>query len=160
MAVIELKNCVLSILDGAAHSIAVKIGTGNFTYSETKNRIYDLDRGVLDTVRDGDEAPMEISFDFKWEEIQAVSTTAEGTPTVEDVIKQRGEASGWTSTGGTCEPYCVDLQIVHTPDCASNNAETYLFPDFRYESLSHDINSGQVSSTGKSNATEPTITRG
>jgi len=155
LAAAVLDNAVINLLP---HEIEVKIGEGTLTYDEKRNMEYTLDRGRLDTVREGDEVPMEIKLDFTWEFIRAV--TGSGTPTVEEALKKIGEASAWeSSSDDACEPYAVDLQLEYIPDCAADGYETFLFPDFRWESLAHDAKAGTVSVTGKCNATQATITR-
>lgn len=161
MATMDLKNCVMVIKDGTtptAKSLTVKISGGTLTYNETRNREYVLDRGKLGGgIRDGDEAPLDLSFDFIWESLKADTGDP---PSVEDALKKRGEASTWVTTDSdTCNPYCVDIEVTYTPPCAGEKREVYLFPDFRYESLNHDFNGAKVSVSGKCNVTEPTITR-
>lgn len=138
--------------------LEVRIGEGTVTYDETKAREYIKNRGLLDTVRDGDEEPVDIAFDFVWDYITGVS--ASGVPTIEDALKQRGEASGWITTSlDTCEPYCVDLEINYTPSCGTNNSELLELQYFRYEALAHNLNDAQISCTGKCNITEAAATR-
>ena len=163
-AQIDLKNCVISIQDGAANEIEIKIGEGNLTYTEARNIEYTLDRGVLDEVREGDQIPVDVSFDFTWEYLRGPSsgsTAVGGTPTIEDALKQRGAAAHWTSTDSdTCRPYAVDIEVVRTPSpAACGDAETYLLQDFRWENVDHDLRDGSCSVSGKCNVTEATITR-
>ncbi len=140
-------------------TLEVKVGEGNLTYSETKNREYIKDRGSLDTVRNADDEPMEVNFDFTWEFLTAV--TGSGIPTIEEVLKKTGEASAWeTTSADPCEPYCVDVEVHYDPGCGGDNTEWIVFPDFRYEKLDHDLGEAQVACSGKCNAVEPTITRG
>ncbi|KKK49715.1 hypothetical protein LCGC14_3132270, partial [marine sediment metagenome] len=139
--------------------LAVRIGEGNLTYSETKNRDYILDRGNLDTVRPGDDMPMDVAFDFVWEYITA--DTASAVPTIEDALKRRGEASAWVTTSSdACEEYCVDLEVHYDPGCGGTNSEVIILPFFRYEKLDHNLKDSQISCTGKCNATEASATRG
>lgn len=157
---------VSTILDNVtinetAHQILVKIGQGNCTYSEKKAREYILDRGKLDSVRDGDEAPVEVKLDFTWENI--TGGTGE-PPTIEDALKRKGAASEWVSTGADpCEPYCVDIVIEHFPECtgvgASTEGEVVTLPEYRYEQLDHDPKAGTVSTTGKCNVVEASAVR-
>lgn len=136
----------------------IKVGEGNLTYSETRNRDYIKDRGNLDTVRDGDDEPMDVTFDFVWEYITAV--TSSGVPTVEDVLKQTGEASGWLTTStDACEPYCISVEVYYDPACSGVNNEKVVLPYFRHEKLDHNLRDSQVSCTGKCNATVATVTR-
>ena len=158
-AQIDLKDAVLTIQDGGAEYIEVKIGAGNLTYSEKVTREYTLDRGLLDEVRDGDEVPMDIRFDFVWEYIKDSSSGA--TPTVEDALKRIGAAADWVSTDAdACRPYAVDLVITYTPTPSTcGDKEIITLSDFRYESLDHDLRAGTVAVTGKSNATMATVVR-
>lgn len=147
-------NAVLTLLP---RSLAIKIGEGNLTFNEKNNMEYKRDRGLLSTVRKGDEEPLEVSFEFWWEFLKA-STGA--TPTIADVLKQRGEAASWlTTSSDTCEPYCVDIVILYTPPCTGDEKEKIELKMFRWETLNHDLKQGMLSCTGKCNVKEATITR-
>lgn len=149
---VDIANAAVATTYKTPNSITVKIGEGNFTYSEKRNMEYVLDRGKLDTVREGDEVPMEISFDFTWEFISAAS--GDSAPTVEEALKRSGKASQWTSTSeDACEPYAVDISLKNVPGCGfTGQNEVLLFPDFRWESLEHDASNGAVAVQGKCNA--------
>lgn len=148
-------NDVITI---AGRTLEIKIGTGNVTYNEQRQMTYTLDRGNLDTVKEGDDVPMDVVLDFIWEFLTAVSGS--GTPTVEDVFKKRGEASGWkSSSSDQCEPFAIDIQIEHIPPCGGEEVETLLFPDFRYESMNHNLRDAVVAVTGKCNAREAIVSR-
>lgn len=151
-----------SVLDNAVitvqpHQLEVTVGEGNMQYTEKKSREYKKDRGRLNTVKDGDEEPVEVRLDFDWEFLYADSGA---TPSVEDVLKNRGEASTWvTSSSDTCEPFAVDIEIWYNPPCTGEKDEIYLLSDYRYEQLDHNIKDGQVSMTGKCNVTEASVSR-
>ena len=157
---VDIKNAVITIKDGVAEELIVKLGEGNFTYTENKNRDYILDRGSLDSVRDGDDVPVELTLDAVWEYMSGKASTA-GTPTVEDAMKQRNGAIDWVSSDpDTCNPYAVDIELVIDPTPAGcGDVETYLFSDFRYEQVNHDLRGGTLSFSGKCNVTEPTVSR-
>lgn len=139
------------------NELSVKVGEGNLTYSEKVNREYTRDRGALDTVRNGDEEPVEVQLDAVWEWLRA-STGA--TPTIEDALKKRGVASAWASSSAdACEPYAVDIEIHYVPDCGTEETEVILLEDFRYESLDHDLSAGTISVSGKCNRTTATVER-
>lgn len=158
MAQIDFKDMVIKIKDGTTvtpKEITVVVGEGSFSYTETKNRNYVLDRGLLDTVRDGDEAPVEVSFDATWEKITVGSGVTGGVPTVEDAIKQQGAASDWVSTSAdACEPYAVDIECTYTPSCGTDGSGTITLADFRWESINHDVKAGTLAFSGKCNITE------
>ena len=163
---IDLKDVTLKIRDGATptpNEIEIKIGEGNLTYSENRNIEYTLDRGLLDEVRKGDEVPMDVSFDFVWEFIKGSSASAGAPPTIEDALKNTGQAAAWVSTDpDTCRPYAVDIILEHVPSCGAGSdaeQETITLPDFRYETLDHDLRAGTIAVTGRCNAEEATAVR-
>jgi hypothetical protein len=140
--------------------LEVKVGDGTLTYNETKNREYKLNRGRIDKVRNGDEAPLEVSLTLAWTYIKAYTTDT--IPSIEDALKNRGPAAAWVSTGQGCDPFAVNLVIKNAPVACVGEAhpvETITFPEFRYEKLNHDAKAGTVSTDGKCNATEPTVVR-
>ncbi len=160
MADFNLKNAVLKIKDGTAvtpNELTVKLGDGNLSISEKKNREYRMNRGLLDTVRDGDDVPLEVSFDFRWQYLKAST----GDPvSIRDALTKTGEAADWVTTDSdTCAPYAVDLEFIWTPACAADDIETVTLPDFRYEDISYDAKAGTISVSGKCNVTVPTIAR-
>lgn len=139
---VDLKDCYIKI-----GSVEVKIGEGNFTWTEHHARKYIKDRGRLDTVRDDDEQPMDVSFQFTWE-------WATG-----DIIETlRGRSGQTSSSDDACEPPSVDISLEYTPECTGTGESggTYTFPDFRSEELQFDPKAGTVSCTGKCNALQPT----
>lgn len=158
MAKISLKDAGLAILDGTGglgtKSITLKFGDGNFTWSEKKNREYVRDRGVLDTVRDGDDEPVDVKFEGVLEYYTGPGAT---TPTPEDALTKTGDAADWVSTGATCEPYAVDLVLAHNLTCGQQ--ENIFFTDFRHESIDYDVKAGTLSVTGKCNIAKPTAVR-
>lgn len=143
-------------LDGQ-QSISIKIGEGNLTYSEHRNVEFTRDRGVLDTVREADEEPLDLSIDATWEWIKGLSG---GTPTLEDILKQRGEASTWLSTADDdCQPYCVDIELWNAPGCGSIEDELIMFEEYYYETVDHDLREGTLATSGRCNRKEATPRR-
>ena len=137
--------------------LLIKIGDGNLTYTEANEYDYDLDRGVLDTVRAGDQVPVDLSLDFVYEYL-TTGTGEEISPM--DALKKIGGASGWVSSSADpCEPYAIDVEVVHTPLCTTQEIETTVFNDFRSESREADLGEASVSVSGRCNITQPTITR-
>lgn len=158
MAVIDMKNCKFYFEDGGSNRLELKTGDGTVSYSEKKNREYLMEKGAIDSVRNGDQVPMDVSFQLRWTFLKSNTT---GVPSPEDVLKQRGEAAAWeTSSADDCEPYCVDLVAVHRPVCTSEVIERVELLYFRYETLDHDFKAGNISCSGKCNAQEATISRG
>ena len=166
-AQIDLKYTTLKLQDGStptANYIEIKIGEGNLTYSENKTIEYTLDRGLLDEVREGDEVPMDVSFDLVWEFITGNQDSAGVPPTVEDALKNQNNAASWVSTDAdACRPYALDVVIEYVPVCGAGagrqEQEVITLPDFRYETLDHDLRAGTISCTGRCNAKVATVVR-
>lgn len=148
MAVVDIKNCTFKLIGGGTgQELELDVGEGNLQYTEHFNREYMKNKGKLDTVRDGDEQPMDLSFGLKFENL--TSKTGEDT-TPNEVLK--GEA-GWDSTSSDpCEPFCCDVQVENIRTCGgSTDTETWLFKEFRVDQLGGDVRAGTLSSTGRCN---------
>jgi hypothetical protein len=164
MASIDLKNATLTIQDGTPNTTTVVFGEdGNLTWSERITREYRRNAGVLNTVRDGDEEPVEVSVDSEWEYI--VSDSGASTPTPYEAFYQLGPASTWitSDTVDECGPYAVNLIFVNNPACnptgITNEIETVTFPNFRVEQIDFDADAATMRFNGKCNVTKPTIVR-
>lgn len=144
-------------LDGQK-SISIKIGEGNLTYSEHRNVEFTRDRGQLDTVREADDEPVDLSIDATWEWIKSI--TGSGTPTLEDVLKKIGEASGWASTADDpCQPYCIDIELWNVAGCGSIEDELVMFEEYYYETVDHDLRDGTLNTAGRCNRKQATARR-
>jgi len=140
-----------------AQELEIKIGDGNLTYSESDEFDYELDRGKLDTVRQGDDQPMEVQLNFVYE---AITTGTGETIAPMDAIKRRNGASEWVSSAiDKCEPYAIDVEVIHTPSCGTKESETTTFPDFRSESRDVDFQGASLAVSGRCNAVEPIVAR-
>lgn len=157
MAQFDLKKATVKLKDGAAHELTLRIGEGSLSYTEKKNRKYVKDRGILSSVVDGDEEPVDVKFDLIWVFLTA---SGGGTPTPEDFLKKRGEAAGYTSSDpDACAPYAVDIEITFDPECSPTEIETITLPDFRYEQIDMNAKDGMISVSGKCNVVEATPVR-
>ena len=141
-----------------SQQIEIKIGEGDLKYTEADQFKYDLDRGELDTVRRGDDVPMEVTTNFTFDQVK--SGTSEVITPIE-AIKGTGAAAEWVSSSSDlCEPYAVDLVVEDVRPCGSASSAKYLFPDFRSEKRDYDLKNASIGVSGKCNALEPIITRG
>jgi hypothetical protein len=147
---IDLKNCTLFIRrtsqantpppGGEADQgdyLIVKFGEGNFTYTIRRNIIYELDRGKLDDVRRGDEAPMDITFGGKYEYVMSIPAGSDplrtdlanayrNQLTIQEAVRGKkfdgSTAHPWLVPGLSpsgverepwlaCTPYCTTLEL-------------------------------------------------
>jgi len=160
---LDLKNCTITLRDGTLvtpNTLEITLGEGNIKWSEKVNRIYTKNKGALDEVRNGDEDPIEVSFEFTWKYVTGSSTTG-AVPTPIDALKNIGNASTWLSSDSDgCRPYAVDIIIVHTPvPSTCGDKETYTLSDFRYEGMDFDLSAATISCSGKCNVTEAVVLR-
>lgn len=146
-----------SVVDSAVitfgpNVLVIKLGEGNFQYTETRNMEYRRDRGRLDQVREGDEEPLQVTFDMN---ITSFTAESGDPPTPEDVLKRRGAASTWVTTSADpCDPYCIDIFITIDPDCDNQEPEITVFRQFYYTQLQADFREGTMSVQGSCNVVE------
>ena len=147
----------LAVITFASQEVEIKVGDGDVTYTENNEYTYDLDRGDLDTVREGDQVPMDVSFDLIYEHI--TTGTSESISPM-DALKKKGAASEWVSAAtDKCEPYAVDIEVTHSPPCGTAQTETTTFPDFRSESREVSFSDSKISIKGRCNTVEPIVAR-
>lgn len=151
------------VADDAVVSISPRfvlahIGEGNLTYSEKRKIKYVTDRGLLDTVKEEDQQPVDVKLDYEWDFLTA--STPELIPTIEDALKRKGLASNWLTTSpDPCEIYCVDIVLTNFPPCPNVYIEQIILPMFRWEDLAHDPKTSAVAVTGKCNVIQAETSR-
>ena len=151
---IPADNAVIIFLP---QQIEIKIGDGNITYTENRTYEYMLDRGDLDTVREGDQVPLDVRLECTYEHI--TTGTSEAISPL-DALKGIGGADEWVSSStDLCEPYAIDIEVEHDPPCGTAQTEITLFPDFRPDSKEINFQDSAISLTGKCNVIEPIISR-
>jgi hypothetical protein len=137
--------------------IEIKVGDGNVTYTENRTYEYMLDRGDIDTVREGDQVPLDVRLECTYEHI-VTGTSEEISPL--DALKGVGGAVEWVSSSADqCEPYAIDIEVEHDPPCGTAQTETTLFPDFRPDTKEVNFQDATISLTGKCNVIEPEVGR-
>lgn len=158
MAQIDIKNCTITFKDGGSEELSAKVGEGNLTWTEKRNIEFVKDRGLLDGVREGDQVPVDVSLSLVWEHLSSMSSDT--VPTLEEVLKQTGEASAWVTTDAdACKPYAIDIEIEDVITCVGTENERITLSDFRYETIDHDLRAGVLNVTGKCNITKATVAR-
>lgn len=153
LAGVVADDAVITILP---HQITVRIGEGNMMWTEKRPVVYVKDRGLLDTVRLGDQEPVEVKMDATW-----VFLTSNGSepPTIENALKKTGAAANWISSSlDPCEPYAVNIVVVYIPPCTTVG-ELYVMHDYRYEDIGHDLKKGDLAMSGKCNVITSTNIR-
>ena len=147
----------LAVITVLPQRIAIKIGEGDLSWTEAREIIYDRDRSLLDTTRLGDEQPVEVDLAFIFD---FVATESGQAITPIDALKRIGEASEWVSSSSDlCEPYAIDIYVVHCVPCGSEQDQDFTFADFRYESLEYSIQDASIAVSGSCNVSNVPSTR-
>ena len=145
------------VITFAPQLLYIQLGDGNLTFTETVERIYDRDRGLLDTVRNGDEQPLELNLEFTY---VFVTQQTDKVVTPVDALKQLGDASEWVSSDSDqCAPYAVNIELRHCLPCGTDEDEKVVFTDFRYETLEYDLQEASIAVSGRCNVTDAVATR-
>ena len=140
-----------------SQELEVRIGEGNLSYTENREYQYLLDRGELDTVREGNDQPLEVKLEFVYEFV-TTGTNEDISPV--DAIKRIGAADEWVSSSAdACEPYAIDVVVEHVPPCGGFQTETTTLADFRYEALEYNLNDATIAVSGRCNITSATVVR-
>ena len=127
--------------------LEVKVGDGNISYDTERQIEYELDRGQIDAVVQGDDSPVGFSLDLVYEWLAAA--TGVTIPTPKEVLKKTGAAADWVTAGADpCEPYAIKIEIDYAPPCNVDHEITTL-PEARVESLSHDLQNSTIAARGR-----------
>lgn len=127
--------------------LEAKVGDGNITYDTERQLEYERDRGQIDAVVEGDDVPVAVNLDLTYEWLTAA--TGVTIPTPKDVLKKRGAAADWVTAGANpCEPYAINVEIDYKPPCNVEH-EITIFPEFRVETLSHDLQQSTIAARGR-----------
>lgn len=188
---IDMKNVVLFLKSAtdlesspnptSVQWMALEFGEGNLTWTINDAAIeYMPDRGILDDVRAGDQAPLDISFEGKYTKI--IRTAGTEKYSIAEMIKGyeyqetdhltyalAGIREPWLvydSTGADqigCPPYACELEMHNNPKLSCGDisivGEAQLFRYFRADSVAVDTRAAQISVTGKSNVIIPMVRR-
>lgn len=148
-----------AVITFSGRTLEIKVGDGNLTYEETREFDYVLDRGSLDDVQEGDEQPVQVNLDMVWEALRALDGAT--TPTPEEVLKNTGAAADWESYDtDTCKPYSIGIEVeTRKAGCPDGFVERITLPNYRWESLPHDLSEATVVTSGRCNVTQATVVR-
>lgn len=137
--------------------LEAKVGEGNIEHTKNKDPQIDLDRGVLDGARSGNQQPMDVSFGIVYDWLRSSTS---GVPTADEVLEREGEAADWSNAAADeCEPYQVTLKVIDAPDCGSALAEVIIYPYFLPQTINASVEAASISVTGVCVATKPLVYR-
>lgn len=151
---LDLKEGTIYFLDGATTpaTLEVHLDDGNLQYTRRRNIEYKKDRGLLDHTREGDQEPMDVSLECRFNALKSQS----GNPiTLTEFLEREGAGSSLVTTGGACEPYAIDIHVQLNRNCGTTQDEIFKFEEFRFEEIGGDFKAGTLSITGKCNRVKP-----
>lgn len=155
----DLKDAIVYLEDATSpdpERIELIMDDGTLQWTENYPREFIKNRGKIDTVRDGDEMEMEISFEGRFYSM----TSESGEPiTPHEFLRKEGAGSSLVTTGDPCQPYCCDIVVEKKNSCGSVTDEIFRFPKFFVESIGGDFKAGTLSFQGKCNAISPVAIR-
>lgn len=132
---------------------------GELEWNQTKERIIRKPRGRISGSRRGEEQQMTVTTSFPFDVLSAQTTATDMLDelTPNEVLDQEGFASDWlpSANGGVCEPYSVDLVVIDRPQCQSQQAQVWIFPQFDYTDLAPTVSEGIINLSGECVATKP-----
>lgn len=130
------RDGIIIIRDGAtptSNELEVLGAEGDLSFSETQTAKVIMRRGAVDSLREGDEEPINLSFTIKFEQWEAADGDDTGI-SVRDALKQTGNAATWVSTGD-CGPYVVDIVFKIKDACNPGAFEVLTFEKFIAEGI-------------------------
>lgn len=152
---VDLKDTIVRFVDGTSptpNTLELKIDEGTVKFTEKRNLQVKRDRGKLDYIKEGDEEPLEVSFEARF---SAITSDSGEDVTVHEFLKKQGAASAFKSTSGDCEADAVDIEVEVHRNCGSVLGELITFEKFTYNSIGGDFKTGQLSIAGICNVISP-----
>jgi hypothetical protein len=155
----NLRDGRIIILDGSgtAKTLTIPISEGDFAFTINRPTFIVMNRGKIDSRKQGDEVPVDLSFSIKFEQ-WAYSNGNTGM-SVPDVLQGINLANDWISTDG-CGPYAVDIKFEVDNPCDPGKKEVLVFGKFTADTLSFKEGSeyNSISVSGKALQQLPTRT--
>jgi hypothetical protein len=153
----NLRDAFLYISDGSGtpKKLKVKIDEGDFAFTIDRPTFIIMNRGVIDSRKNGDETPSSLSWTMKFEQWEYDAGEDTGVSPA-DALQGEGGATDWVSTDG-CAPYSVDITFVLKDPCTDGMAEILTFRKFHADQLSFKEGSefNTLAITGKALLAKP-----
>ena len=157
---IDLKNCTLKFVDATtptANSLDVHVDEGNIQWTRKRNIEAKKDRGILSYLKEGDQEPLEVNIECRFDVLKSNSGDA---VTPFEFLEKTGNASSYTSTSPACEPYTIDIFVYNDNPCTGTTLdEIHQFSKFAFTEIGGDYKAGTLSVKGICNSLRPIATR-
>jgi hypothetical protein len=156
----DLKNCTVILRDGAGSPVELelKMDEGNLQFTHGRNIEVQLDRGIVDYLKEGDEVPLEVQFEGRF---SAIRSSSGDDVTPYEFLTGTGRGTTIVSTSGVCEARACDIvvEVDHSGCGTTVVSESILFEDFTYEKIDGNFKDGTLSFSGKCKVLHPVGTR-
>lgn len=156
----NLRDGKIILKDGSSTPkiLEIPISEGDFAFSLNSPSFIVMNRGKIDSRKQGDEMPSDISFNVKFEQWSYGNGSATGI-SVADAFQGIGGASDWVSTD-TCGPFSISIVFEMVNPCATGEKEVLTFGKFHADTLAFKEGNeyNTLSISGKALQQQPTRT--
>lgn len=130
----NMRDGTIIIRDGSPtpKTLTIKIDEGNFNFTIKHPTFVVMNRGKIDSRKDGDETPTELTFGIKVEQFKY--DYVDSGISVYDALHGGGgaAAAGWISVD-ECGPFSVDIEFRMKNPCNPAQYEQLIFRKFHSE---------------------------
>mgnify|MGYP001603984751 CR=1 FL=1 len=151
----NLRDGEITLKDGTGTPLTVvlTLEQGDMSWTDRRNYVKVLDRGVLDHVRAGDQEPVVLSFSVKIDRVSEPTSPV----TLYNALRKMGAAASWLSVGQTHEPYALLVQFRMLDPAGGADHEIITFNKFFPEEVTMDEGEefNTVSASGFAYITSP-----
>lgn len=132
----NLRDGSITLRDGSAtpKTLTMKITSGDLAFEEDTPTFIVMNRGKIDSRKQGDEVPTPVSWTCLFEQWSYDSGSSTGI-SPRDALRGIGNASNWVSTDA-CGPYSVDVVFVVQDPCNPGHYEQLVFSKFTPDKIS------------------------
>lgn len=129
----NLRDAEIWVLDGSPtpKAMILPLTEGDLSFTEKDNDFIVMNRGKIDSRKQGDEAVLDISFTAKFEQWQNAYGTAGLSPVDVMCGKAAALAAGWVNTD-PCGPWAITIQFRIYDPCNRANYELLTFSNVHF----------------------------
>ncbi len=132
----NFRDAEIWVTDGSPtpKTMMIKLSEGDFAFSKKNNSFTVMNRGKIDSRKQGDETTLDVNFTMKFEQ-WAFDMGVTGLSPM-DILDgtDRAIAAGWVSTD-ECGPWAITVELRIKNPCAPANYEKLAFNKVHFDSL-------------------------
>lgn len=156
----NLRDGKIILQDGSStpKTLEIPISAGDFAFTLNSPTFIIMNRGKINSRKNGDEMPTDLSFSVFFEQWSYGNGSASGI-SVADCFQGVGGASDWVSTD-PCGPFSISIVFEMDNPCAVGEKEVLTFGKFHADTIAFKEGNeyNTLSITGKALQQKPTRT--